>query len=546
MAINDSDPRSGAGSPSGQGEGGGTDVLRRNITAGKLVGDIVGSTLGPCGRDVLLYDREEYEEEGTHHFEVTNSGAFVLKRLAFGEPAAGVVARIAKAQDERCGDGTTTTALYAGQILAEAEELIEQGLHPTTVVKGVNEAVGLAGEAIEDVSEPVGGDTEVLESVVRTALSGRLADVLATDLCEWIDDAVAASDGEQRFSRQSVQTESLRAGNIGQSELVRGFVLKKSFAGHYDPREIDEPRIGLAMQGLARKERIQDRLETGDEGTKDLVFKPSGPEGYEAFTEYERELIREQVAGVVDAGVDVLIVSNRVEDDLLSFFSDNEVAVIREADRARLEAIAEATGATINKYIEGFSPEDVGRADRLEQRSYPEIEQNAILLRGCPNSHVASVLVHGSTWASSWEAERNVNNAVAVADAALTHDRFIPGGGAIEMEIGRSLRDVATERGGRESLAIEAVADAVEVVPRTLARNAGMDPVDTMVALRTAHHDGETDAGVFPTEQTTGSALNRGVCEVAYSKRNAIQAAGSIVSTILRIDDTLTGIGPDA
>lgn len=541
MAVEGPDRNPGPASPSR----GGTDVLRRNITAGKLVGDIVGSTLGPCGRDVLLYDRKEYEEEDTNHVEVTNSGAFVLKRLAFGEPAAGVVARIAKAQDERCGDGTTTTALYAGQMLAEAEELLDQGLHPTTIVKGVNEAVGLAGEAIEDVSRPLDDDMEILESIVRTTLSGRLADVLTADLCEWIDDAVAASDGEKRFSRQSIQTESLRAGNIGQSELVRGFVLKKSFAGRYDPVALDEPRIGLAMQGLARKERIQDRLETGDEGTKDLVFKPSGPEGYEAFAEHERALMREQLAGVVAADVDVLIVSNRVEDDLLSFFDDSGIAVVREADRDRLEAIADATGATINKYIQGFSPDDVGYADSLEQRSYPEIDQNAIFLRGCPNGHVASVLVHGSTWASSWEAERNVNNAVAVADTALEHDRFIPGGGAAEMEIGRFLRDAATERSGREALAIEAVADAVEVVPRTLARNAGMNPLDVMVDLRTAHHRGETDVGVLPIERTTGNALEAGVCEVAFNKRNAIQAAGSIVTTILRIDDTLTGIGPD-
>ena len=189
-------------------------------------------------------------------------------------------------------------------MLAEAEELLDQGLHPTTIVEGVNEAVGLAGEAIEGVSRPVGDDVAILESIVRTTLSGRLADVLTADLCEWIDDAVAASDGERRFSRQSVQTESLRAGNIGQSELVRGFVLKKSFAGHYDPVAIDEPRIGLAMQGLARKERIKDRLETGEKGTKDLVFKPSGPEGYEAFAEHERALMREQLAGVVAADVD--------------------------------------------------------------------------------------------------------------------------------------------------------------------------------------------------------------------------------------------------
>lgn len=520
-------------------------MLQQNITAGKLVGDIVGSTLGPCGRDVLLYDREEYEQDDTNHVEVTNSGAFVLKRLSFEAPAAGVVARIAKAQDERCGDGTTTTALYAGEMLAEAEELVEQGFHPTTIIEGVNEAVGIATEAIEDASEPVDADGEVLESIVRTSLSGRLADVIADDLCAWIRDAVAASDGEATFSRRSVQTESLRAGTIGQSELIRGFVLKKSFAGRYDPLEIEAPRIALATQGLARKERIKNRLETGEEGTKDLVFQPSGAERVEEFTGYERRLLREQLEGVVDADVDVLVVSNRVEDDLLPFFSDNGIAVVREADRSRLEAIAEATGASVNKYIEGFSPEDVGHAERIEQRSYDEIDQNAIFLRGCPNGHVASVLVHGSTWASAWEAERNVDNAVAAADAALEHGRFVPGGGAIEVAVARHLRDAATSRGGRESLVIEAVADALEVVPRTLARNGGMDAIDTMVSLRAAHHRGETDAGVLPLERRTGSVLDRGVCEVAYNKRNAVQAAASVVSTILRIDDTVTGIGPN-
>ena len=514
------------------------NVVKQNIDAGRIVGDIVAPTLGPCGRDILLWYRDEHEQDDLTHYEVTNSGAFVLKRLSFEAPAAGVIARIAKAQDERCGDGTTTAALYAGQMFSEIDDLIDQGFHPTTVIAGINEAVGFAIEAIENHSKPVTDDEAILDSIIRTTLSGRLADSLIDDLCVWIRTAVTAS--ETTFSQESVQTESLRAGHIGQSELIPGFVLKKSFAGNYDPPSIESPRIGLATQGIARKERIQQRLETGDEVTKKISFQPSDPDEAHEFFEYERNLLRKQLAGVVDANIDVLIVSNRIEDDILSFFAADNIAVVRETDRKRLRKIAEATGATVNKYIEGFSPDDVGYAEHIDQQGYDEIDQNVIFLRDCQNSHVASVLAHGSTWVSCWETERNINNAVAAVDGALKHRQVIPGGGAIEMEIARYLRDVAAGQGGRESLVIEAVADAVEAVPSTLARNAGMDPLETILGLRNSHYHGGTETGVLAIEQTTGNVLARGVREVAFTKSNAIQAAGSVVSTILRIDDVIS------
>ena len=529
-----------------EGRASGTDrrsVVEGNVAAATLVADMVETTLGPRGRDKIVYRKPEKEEEGLDdYFQVTNSGAYILKNVPFEAPAASMVARVAAAQDDRHGDGTTTATVYAGRILEAAADLIERGFHPRTVIEGIDEAVPLIEDAIDAAAVPVDdGDRDRIADVVHTTLGGTVAEPLADRLVAWIHDA--ADDGS--LDPETVRTESLRAGSLSDSEFVDGLVLKKSFAGNYQPSSLTDATIAMTTQAVTASQQVGGRVESdagADAGkTQSLQVSAADAADLQRFTEYERGVIEERVRPLVDAGVDVLLAANRVDEDTVAHLDRHGVAVVRNADEARLRALATATDGTLLPHLGAFDPADVGSVGSITRREYPEVKQEAIFLRDLPGD-LASVLLHGSTWMAGWEAKRNVNAAVAAAASALETGQVVPGGGATEMEIARQLRDAAPGVGGRESMVIEAVADAVEAVPRLLARNAGMDPTDAVLDLRTAHSRGETDAAVLGLKRELGRAFEAGVVEPAAFKRGSVYTAAGAATTVLRIDDVITGI----
>lgn len=514
-------------------------ALVRNIASGKQVGELVATTLGPRGRDKIIYPEDEHEAGQTDYFEVTNSGAYLLKQVTFQTPAASVIARVAKAQDDRCGDGTTTTAVYAGNALDQAGKLIERGFHARSIIKGIQRAVELALEAIEDNAVSVDAtDRDVLENVVQTALNGKMAESLADELCELV-----LQFADNPSALDDVQTESLRAGTVGDTEFLDGMVFKKSFAGNYEPTSLTDARVAVVTQPVASAQQIRQRFERDEvEDKQEIAYDVSDPAEIQALTDYEQEVMREKVKPLVEADVDVLLVGNRVDEAMVAFFDAHDIAVVRNVDTDRLERTAAAVGATVHTYIDEFSPADVGAVDSVEVRRYPEIEQNVIFLRGPAESELASVLVHGSTWSSGWEAERNIKNAISAARTVFQEGSVIPGGGAIEVAIAAHLRDEGPKVGGRESIVVESIADAIESVPKLLARSSGMDPMDTLIELRNAHHRGDSQAGVLLFEQSVGNVVDAGVLEPVDTKRYALKAAASVASTILRIDDVITNI----
>lgn len=518
-------------------------VVEQNVAAAALVADMVETTLGPHGRDKIVYRKPEKEEEGLDdYFQVTNSGAYVLKNVPFEAPAASMVARVAAAQDDRHGDGTTTATVYAGRILEAAADLIDRGFHPRTVIQGIDEAVPLVGDAIEETAISVDDDDrDRIADIVHTTLGGTVTEPLADRLVAWIHDA--AADGS--LNPEAVRTESLRAGSLSDSEFVDGLVLKKSFAGNYQPSSLTGATIAMTTQAITASQQVGGRVESdsgADAGTsQSLSVSATDAADLQRFTEYERGVIEERVRPLVDAGVDVLLAANRVDEDTVAHLDRHGIAVVRNADEARLRALAAATDGTLLPHLGAFEAADAGTVGSLTRREYPEVKQEAIFLRDLPGD-LASILVHGSTWMAGWEAKRNVNAAVAAVASALETDRIVPGGGATEMEIAQHLRDAAPGVGGRESMVLDAVADAVEAVPRLLARNAGMDPTDAILDLRTAHSRGAADAAVLGTERELGSALDAGVVEPAAFKRGSIHTAAGAATTVLRIDDVITGI----
>ncbi|MFB6101477.1 MAG: TCP-1/cpn60 chaperonin family protein [Haloplanus sp.] len=514
-------------------------VVQRNVTAAATVADLVETTLGPRGRDKIVYRKPEHDEEGLDdYFQVTNSGAYILKNVPFEAPAASMVARVAAAQDDRQGDGTTTATVFAGRLLEEAATLVEQGFHPRTVVRGIDDAVAIVGDAVDETAVPL-KDGHGLEAVIRTTLGGTVTEPIAADLVEWVRSASA--DGS--LDADTVRTESLRAGNLDDSEFVEGLVLKKSFAGNYAPESLTDARFALTTQAITASQQVNDRIESGktEDGAQSLSIEASDAADLQQFADRERGLVEETVRPLVDAGVDVLLAGNRIDEATVAHLDRVGIAAVRNADVARLKALADASGATLLPHLGAFDADDAGAAGRIERREYPEIEQEAIFLRDL-SGDLASVLLHGSTWMAGWEAKRNVQAAVAAAASALETDRVVPGGGATEMEMARALRDAAPGISGRESMVVEAVADAVEAVPHILARNAGMDPTDAVLGLRTAHAAGEADAAVLGIDRDLGSALDAGVVEPAEFKRHSFQTAAGAATTILRIDDVITGI----
>lgn len=521
------------------------DVLTHNIIGAKIVGDFISTTLGPRGMDKLLLDKDDAEEGLTTYFEVTNNGAYLLKRLPFESPGARVIARVAAAQEERCGDGTTTTAIYASEILRAVEPLIEQGLHPTTVISGIEKAVNLCTETIHNKSIPIDlSHDDLLRSVARTTLQGKTAEPIIDSLSQWSVDAVQTIAQEQaegvHVNTDLVQIESLRSGTISDTELVDGMVLKKSFAGNHDPSEIKNPTIAVVNQGFARAEAIRHRIsDDGHSSTQSVSYDISDPESTKSLSEFEVEYVAELIDPLVEAGVDVVFVGDRVEEDILPYFDAAEIAVVRNAREGRMKKIVRATGASINTSLRNFEKDDTGTAKRLERRRYPGIEQNAIVLWGGAGDQVVSVLAHGSTWMSGWELERNVMNAIRSVGAAVESKQVVPGGGAIEITLARKLRAEAPKIGGRESLVVEAVADGIEGIPKTLARNAGMDVVDSITTMRAANHDGREAVGVLGRDQVIGDVVERRILEPAASKQYSLQSASSVATTILRIDDVI-------
>lgn len=516
-------------------------VIQQNIAEAAAVAELVQTTLGPQGRDKIIYRRAEKEEEGLgDYFQVTNSGAYILNKVSFDAPAASMISRVAAAQDDRHGDGATAAIVYAGRILKSAADLIDQGFHPRTIIAGIDRAVPLVDEAIDTVAVPIqGGDRDRIADVVHTTLAGTITEPMAERLVEWLQGAVA--DGA--LASESVSAESLRSGSLSDSEFVDGMVIKKSFAGNYAPERLSDCRVAMTTMAVTASQQVNDRIESGatDDDEQSLSIGATSVADLKQFTESERKLVEQNVQPLVDAGIDVLLVANRVDDATIAYLNRANIAVVRNADRGRLQTLAKNTGGSVLPNLKLFEPADAGEVGSVTRQEYADVNQEAIFFKDLPGT-LRSVLLHGSTWMAGWEAKRNVNAAAAAVNSAVQSEHVIPGGGATEVAIARHLRDAAPGVGSRETLVIEAVADAFEAIPRLLARTAGMKPIDAMLDLRTAHSRGETDVGVCGKEASIGSVFDDGIVEPAAIKRGSVHTAVGATTTILRIDDVITGI----
>jgi thermosome len=492
-----------------------------NIMAGKALAGIVRTTLGPKGMDKMLVD-------GMGDIVVTNDGVTILREMDIEHPAAKMLVEVAKTQEDEVGDGTTTAVIIAGELLQKAEELLDLEIHPTTLVMGYRRAAAKALEVLEEISLDA-SDRETLLQVAMTAMTGKGTETAREPLAELIVSAVQQVEEDGEVNKKSINIQRIQGATINESEIVNGVVLDKGRADNSMPKNVENARIALLKYPLEVKD-----LET------DAKIKLTDPSQMQAFLENEEQMIRDMVDKVIESGANVIFCQKGIDDLAQHYLAREGVLALKRVRKSDMERLEKATGARTVTNIEDLSSDDLGEAGKVyEKKIFDEV---LTFIEECPDPKAVSIILRGSTKHVAAEVERAVEDAIGVVASTVEDGKVVFGGGAPEIAIAKALRDYADTVSGREQLAISAFADALEVVPRTLAENAGLDQIDAIVDLRAAHeHSHQMGLDVFKGDVTDMKEAN--VVEPQRVKKQAIQSAAEAAEMILRIDDMIASSG---
>lgn len=509
----------------------GEDAQENNINACKSVAKAVRTTLGPKGMDKMMVD-------SVGDLVVTNDGVTILEEMDLQHPAAQMMVEVAQTQEEEVGDGTTTAVVLAGELLKQAEDLLDQEIHPTVITKGYRKAREKSTDVLDDISENVElGDDEILQRVAMTAMTGKSAESARDYLAEIAVDAVnqVAEEREDRIviDRDAIKLEKSEGGSVEETELVQGVILDKEKVHGDMPDHVEDADIALLNSPIEVKE-----TET------DAEINISDPTQMKNFVEQEEEQLKEMVEALDDAGADVVLCQKGIDDMAQHYLAKKGILAIRRVSTTDLDKLSNATGASIVTNIQDIEASDLGRAGSVQQRTVGGTTMTFV--QDCPEAESVSILVRGGTEHVVDEIERAMEDAIGGVSSALRNGQVVGGGGATEVELAQQLRDYADSVGGREQLAINAFADALEVVPRTLAENAGFDPIDTLVDLRNKHDSGDTWSGIDVTSGKSEKLFDQGVVEPKQTKTQAVQSASEASEMILRIDDVISASGFDS
>ena len=505
----------------------GRSAQSNNIAAAKAVADSVRSTLGPKGMDKMLVD-------SMGDVVITNDGATILKEMDIEHPAAKMIIEVAKTQEQHCYDGTTSAVVLSGELLKRSEDLIEQNVHPTVICEGFRLAAEKAISLLESHGISTEGNDEVLLEVAKTSLTGKSAGAVKAfmaDICVRAVNAVGVIDeGERLVDLSDIKVEKRQGGSIKDSSLIDGILLDKERVHAGMPRSINDAKIALVNSAVeVKKTEVDAKIQITD------------PNQLASFLAEEENYIRGLVDKITASGANVLICQKGIDELAQHYLSKAGVFAIRRAKKSDMEALSKATGARIVTNMDDLSGDDLGHAARVEERKIGESDMTFIT--GCPEAKSVSVLLRGGTEHVVDEIRRAFDDAVGVVSVAWEDGAVLTGGGSVLAALSRDLRTYAETIGGREQMAIEAFASALEIIPRTLAENAGLDPVTTIIALRKAHADGASHAGINVYEGGVVDMQAANVLEPLRVVEQAIQSATETAIMILRIDDVISSKG---
>lgn len=506
----------------------GKGAQRTNIAAAKAVADAVKTTLGPKGMDKMLVD-------SIGDIVITNDGVTILEEMEIEHPAAKMMVEVSKTQAEEVGDGTTTAVVIAGELLKKAGELLDQEIHPTVITRGFKLAKDEALKVLEEISVPVNiEDTESLKKIALTSMSGKSMEKASPVLAEIVVEAikqVAEKDGKKTVvDIDNIKREKKHGGSAEDTELIKGLVLDKEVVHPAMPKIVKEAKIALVDAALEVKE-----TET------DAQIRITSPEQMQAFVEQEQKMLKQMVDKVVASGANVLLSQKGIDDIAQHYLSKKGILATRRAKKSDMEKLAKATGGRIVTNLDDLGAEDLGYAKVVEEK---KIGGDAmIFVRDCKDPKAVTILVRGSTEHVVDEVDRSVEDAIGAVSSAVEVGKIVYGAGSPEAEIAKRLKKFAEGFSGREQLAITAFAESMEVIPRALAENAGLDPIDVLVGLRASHDQGDVSIGVLVENGGVGDASAAGVVEPLKVKTQAIKSASEAAEMILRIDDVISATG---
>lgn len=496
-----------------------------NIAAAKAVADAVRTTLGPKGMDKMLVD-------SIGDIVITNDGVTILEEMEIEHPAAKMMVDVAKTQNEEVGDGTTTAVVLAGELLKKAGELLEQNIHPTVITRGFKLAKDEALKILNEISKPVSlNDAETLKKISLTSMGGksmeRASPVLADIVVQAVKEVAWESNGKIIVDTDDIKREKKHGGSAEDTELIRGIVLDKEVVHPGMPKQLKETKIALVDAALEVKE-----TET------DAQIRITAPEQIQAFVEQEQRMLRQMVEKIIASGANVLFSQKGIDDIAQHYLAKKAILTARRVKKSDMEKLAKATGGRIVTSLDDLSAADLGYAKLVEEKKVGGEEM--IFVRDCKNPKAVTILVRGSTDHVVDEVDRSVEDAVGAVASAVEIGKIVYGAGSPEAELAKRIRKFAEGFSGREQLAIQSFAEAMEVIPRGLAENAGLDPIDILVELRAAHEQGKVSYGVDIDNGKIADAAELGVVEPLKVKTQAIKSASEAAEMILRIDDIIS------
>ncbi len=497
------------------------DAQDYNIQAARAVAEAVRSTLGPKGMDKMLVD-------SMGSVTITNDGVTILKEMDIDNPTAEMIIEVAETQEDEAGDGTTTAVAVTGELLKNAEDLLEQDIHPTAIIKGFHMAAEKAREEIDDVATEIDtDDEELLKKTAETSMTGKGAEVNKEHLAQLIVDAVRqvtveTEEGERVVDLEFLNIETQTGRGAGESDLLVGGIVDKDPVHDNMPTEATDANILL----------LNDPIEV-EETDIDTEVSVTDPDQLQQFLDREEQQLREKVDHIVDVGADVVFCQKGIDDLAQHYLAKEGILAVRRAKKSDLEFLSEVVDAAVVSDLESATEDDLGFGDVTRD------EEDELFYVEGEDAHGVTLLLAGSTEHVVDELERGVQDALDVVAQTVTDGRVLAGGGAIEVELASRLRDYADSVSGREQLAVEAFADSLELVPRVLAENAGLDSIDLLVDLRAAHDDGDVRAGLNAWTGDVEDTFEAGIVEPAHAKEQAVTSASEAANLVLKIDDII-------
>jgi len=502
----------------------GKDAQKNNITAAKLVAELVKSSLGPRGLDKMLVD-------SLGDVTITNDGATILKEIDAQHPAAKMMVEISKTIDTEVGDGTTSSVIFGGTLLAKAEELLSKDVHSSVIIDGYQAASEKALEILNEISKKVtANDKETLINIAKTSMESKLISEDSDSLSKIVVDAILkitkTKDGKSTVDLDNIKVEKKAGGSIQNTALVKGIILDKEIVHSGMPTKIQSAKIALVNSALeVEKTEMSAEIRIND------------PTQMQMFLEEENRMLKAMVEKLHSIGANVVICQKGIDDMAQHFLAKHGILAVRRVKESDMTKLAKATGGRISSNIDDISEKDLGSADLVHQK---KVESDKwVFVEGCRNPQSVTMLIRGGSQRVVDEVDRSIHDSLMVVKDVIETPAIVAGGGAPEALLAAFLKDWAGSFDGRQQLAIKKYAEALEVIPLTIAENAGMDPIDTMVALRAKQSDGKKWTGINAKEGKISDMLSQNIIEPVVVKQQIIKSATETASMILRIDDVI-------